>query len=59
MPFPWPEWLLFPDKLEETVMFILAAPVDREIVRKYMIIEWCKLTGTPLTAELVDRVYAE
>lgn len=59
MPFPWPPELLFPDKLEEVVAWILAQPVDREKVRKYMIIEWSHLVGVELTAELVDRVYRE
>ena len=59
MPFPWPEALLSVGMVDEAVRWILGQPVDREKVRKYMVIEWCKLTGYPLTKGLVDRVYVE
>lgn len=59
MPFPWPEHLLFADMVDQAIAWILEQPVDRMIVRKYMIIEWAVLTGTSLTADLVDRVYVE
>lgn len=59
MPFPWPPELLERRKLEEAIAWIRDQAVDREIVRKYMIIEWCKLTAYQLTADLVDRVYVE
>lgn len=57
MPFPWPPELLEPWMVDEAVDWILRQPVDRKIVRKYMIIEWAGLTGYALTGELVKRVY--
>lgn len=57
MPFPWPARLLFESMVNEAVKWILEQPVDRKIVRKYMIIEWAGLTGYVLTEELVKRVY--
>lgn len=56
--FPFPPELLAPEKLDEACKWIREQPVDRKIVCKYMIIEWCYLTGVPLTDEIVARVYA-
>jgi len=59
MPFPFPEELLHRGMLLRVVAWINTQPVLRPKVRKYMIIEWCRLVDEPLTSRIVAMVYRE
>ena len=47
-----PEELIHPEKREEFLMWLRELPVD-VWTKKYILIEWCQLTGVALTEDLV------
>ena len=50
-----PAVLLNADKWDDFVIFLQSLPVDAQS-KKYLIIEWCQLTGVALTGDLVTDV---
>lgn len=57
MRIPIPEWLLHMSQLEGFIKWVNALMVERRIDRKIILCDWCRITGYPLTKELVARVY--
>ena len=50
-----PAALLAADKWDDFVIFLQTLPIDAQS-KKYLIIEWCQLTGVALTGDLVNDV---
>jgi len=50
-----PPDLLDPKKLEEALRYIASLPVDI-MTKKYILIEWCELTGVKLEKWMVEYI---
>lgn len=59
MRYPIPEWLLIMTQVEAFIKWVNGLYVERRIDRKIILCDWCRITGYPLTPELVARVYTK
>lgn len=57
MRYPIPPELTYVGKVNEFLSWLLHLRVERKIDRKIILCDWCRITGYPLTPELVARVY--